>query len=68
MTGHKEYSIVVPHFYCLEYSEDDKKLIVDMDFREGYFVLSPQLITHWEKPYENIDIGINEKKKNIIEY
>ena len=51
--------------------QDDKKLIVEMDFREGYFVLSPQLITHWEKPYENIDIGIDEKKRilfNIREF
>lgn len=51
------------HFYCLEYYEDDKKLTVELDFREEYFVLKPQLITRWEKPYENIDIGIDEKKR-----
>lgn len=66
MTDHKGYRIKVPHFYCLEYYEDDKKLIVEIDFREEYFVLKPQLITRWEKPYENIDIGIDEKKRILL--
>ncbi len=32
-----EYRIEVPHFYCLEYYEEEKKMIVEMDFREDYF-------------------------------
>lgn len=60
------YSIDVPHFYCLEYYENDKKMIVEMDFREGYFFLNPQLITHWESPYEHIEIGMDEKKRILL--
>ena len=66
MNNDKAYSINVPHFYCLEYCEDDKKMIVEIDFREDYFFLSPQLITHWEKPYDNIKIEVEEK--NIIKH
>ena len=47
--NNKEYSIDVPHFYCLEYCEADKRMIVEMDFREDIYMLSTELITHWEK-------------------
>lgn len=63
MDNSKKYSIKVPHFYCLEYFENDKKMIVEMDFREDYFYLTPQLITHWEKPYDDIIINIEERKR-----
>ena len=66
-----EYRIEVPHFYCLEYYEEDKKMIIEMDFREDYFILDDHLITHWEKPYDNIIIDINEKKRilfNVKQY
>ncbi len=67
----KTYSIDVPHFYCLEYREADKKMFVEMDFREDIFILSTDLITHWEKPYENIRIEDKDKKRilfNIEEF
>lgn len=57
------YRIEVPHFYCLEYYEEDKKMIVDIDFREDCFILEPQLITHWEKPYEEQIISEVDKKR-----
>lgn len=60
------YEIAVPHFYCLEYYEDGKKMIVEMDFREDYFFLGPQLITHWEEPYEDIIIEMEEKKRILL--
>lgn len=66
MNNDKEYYIKVPHFYCLEYYEGEKKMIVEMDFREGYFILDPLLITHWEKPYENIEVDINDKKRILL--
>lgn len=66
MAEYKEYQIDVPHFYCLEYYEGDKKMIVEMDFREDYFLLNPQLITHWERPYENIHINMDEKKRILL--
>lgn len=66
MDNSKEYKIKVPHFYCLEYYEADKKVIVEMDFREDYFYLSPQLVTHWEKPYDDIEIDIEERKRILL--
>lgn len=66
MNNRKAYSINVPHFYCLEYCEADKKMIVEIDFREDYFYLTPQLITHWEPPYEKIRIETEEKKRILL--
>ena len=63
MESNMIYRIEVPHFYCLEYYEDDKKMIVDIDFREDCFILEPQLITHWEKPYEEQIISEVDKKR-----
>jgi hypothetical protein len=61
----EKYSINVPHFYCLEYCEEDKKMNLDMDFRDGYFVLDKGLITHWERPYES-EIISEDKKIEIL--
>ena len=66
MNNNEEYRIKVPHFYCLEYYEGDKKMIVEMDFREDYFYLTPQLITRWEKTYDNINIEAKEKKRILL--
>ena len=63
MESNMIYRIEVPHFYCLEYYEEDKKMIVDIDFREDCFILEPQLITHWEKPYEEQIISEVDKKR-----
>lgn len=41
-------------------------MIVEMDFREDYFFLGPQLITHWEEPYEDIIIEMEEKKRILL--
>ena len=64
--NNKEYSIDVPHFYCLEYCEADKRMIVEMDFREDIYMLSTELITHWEKPYDDIKIEDTEKKRILL--
>ncbi len=66
MSNSKGYSINVPHFYCLEYCEEDKKMIVEMDFREDYFFLSLKLIAHWEKPYDTIIIEDEEKIRILL--
>lgn len=66
MDNNKEYYIKVPHFYCLEYFEADKRMIVEMDFREDYFYLAPQLITHWEKPYDDVEITIEDRKRILL--
>ena len=42
----KKISIDIPHFYCLEYKEDEKRLIVEIDFREPEIWISKSLIQH----------------------
>ena len=65
MNDKKIYKIEVPHFYCLEYYEVEKKMIIEMDFRESYFILKKNIITHWEPPYQN-EIISDEKKREIL--
>lgn len=48
----------------MEYIEGDKKMIIEMDFRESRFVLNKTLISNWEAPYQNEKIS--EKKKEEI--
>lgn len=57
----KEWYIKTPHFYCLEYNEGEKKLIVDLDMRDRVHYLHPRLIGHWEKPYEDVEITVEDK-------
>lgn len=59
-----KYIIKIPHFYCMEYYEGEKKMIIEMDFRESKHFLSKELITHWEVPYQ--EEGISEEKKKEI--
>ena len=61
-----DYSIKVPHFFCLEYHEHDKRMFVELDFREDLFFLSPQIITHWESPYEEVKIEMAEKRRILM--
>lgn len=66
-----KYKIEVPHFYCLDYYNGDKKMAVEMDFRESHFVLNKEMITKWEPPYQNEDISDNDKIeiiKNIYDF
>lgn len=66
-----EYKIEIPHFYCLEYSENTRKMMIDIDFREPQIVLSCDLIQQWEKPHERELISKKEKRriiKNIYNY
>lgn len=66
-----KYKIEVPHFYCLEYFEGQKKMAIEMDFRENYFILNNSLITTWEPPYQNEIINENKKREilhNIYDF
>lgn len=57
----REYKICISHFYCLEYSEENHRLLLDIDFRDMYFILNKSLINKWESPFEN-EIISDEKK------
>ncbi len=67
----QQIKISIPHFYCLEYTEDNKKLIVDIDFREAKIRIGKSLIKKWEKPYDGEEISEKKREeiyKTIIEY
>lgn len=59
------YKIEVPHFYCLEYYEDMRKMTIEIDFREEKIFLSANMIEKWEKPYDKEIIGKADKKRII---
>lgn len=59
------YKIDIPHFYCLEYIEGEKKIILDIDFRDPVRYLNKSLIEKWEPPYDN-DIICGAEKERII--
>lgn len=62
----KKYHIEVPHFYCLEYYENDKKMIVELDFRETLFFLNKKLIKHWEEPNKEEIITEVDKERILF--
>lgn len=67
----QKVKINIPHFYCMEYTEDNKKLIIDIDFRESKIFIGKSLIKKWEKPYDDEKISEERRDeiyKNIKEY
>lgn len=62
----RQISLSIPHFYCLEYVEDDKKLIVDIDFRESKILIGKSLIRKWEAPYQSMEITEDMKEEIYI--
>lgn len=57
----KNYYIKIPHFYSFEYYEGDKKMIIELDFRDKILYLTPTMITRWEKPFNDLKISREEK-------
>ncbi len=53
--------IKVPHFYSFEYFEGDKKMVIELDFRDRILYLTPTMITKWEKPFDELEIPHEEK-------
>lgn len=59
----KDYYIKIPHFYSFEYYQGDKKMIIELDFRDRILHLDIDLITKWEKPFYDLEISREEKLK-----
>ena len=57
--------IKIPHFWCLEYYEGNKKMTVDIDSRDPVNYLNTKLIKCWDEPYEKEIITLEEKKRII---
>ena len=62
----KKIRIKAPHFYCMEYYENFKKMNIDFDFRDPVYELSLDLIDKWETPFDKKDISF-EKKIEILD-
>lgn len=67
----KDYFIEIPHFYSFVYHEGDKKMVVELDFRDRVLYLATSLLTKWEEPFEELEISYEKKIQmlhNIREY
>ena len=64
----KQISISIPR---LEYREDEKKMIIDIDFRESKILIGKSLIKRWEPPYQLVELTEEMKEdiyRNIKKY
>ena len=63
----ENYNISIPHFYCIKYEDfnEKKSVLLEIDLRDKYKILSKESITRWEAPYQN-EIISEEKKLTII--
>ena len=59
------YQIAIPHFYCLEYTEGNKTMKVDIDFRDSIIYLNTDLIKHWNPPHEAELIDKSHKELRV---
>ena len=67
----EKYIIEIPHYYCLIYNENMRKMILDIDLRASKIELTTDLIHTWEKPYDQEEITEKERKRiirNIYDY
>lgn len=60
---HGKFRVNVPKFSCVEYTENDHKLLLDIDAREDVVNLYYDLISHWEEPYAQEIIPPEEKEQ-----
>ena len=65
------FEISIPHFYCLEYREAGRLLVVDIDFRDPVIYLDdvPPLV--WAEPHSSEPMGPGERKRildNVYDY
>ena len=66
-----DYEISIPHFYCLEYRENGRVMLMEIDFRDSLIFLDDTLVTAWEAPYAGEEISPAEKKRilaNVYDY
>jgi len=65
------FEISIPHFYCLEYREAGRLLVLDIDFRDPVIYLDDTLRLAWEAPHASEEIGSQERRRildNIYDY
>jgi hypothetical protein len=58
-----DYEIRIPHFYCLEYRESGRKMLLEIDFRDSVIYLDDILTMAWEEPFADEKIESAEKRR-----
>ena len=58
-----DYEIRIPHFYCLEYREANRKMLLEIDFRDSVIYLDDILTMAWEEPFADKKIESAEKRR-----
>jgi hypothetical protein len=65
MTYGKDFTVSIPHFYSLEYTEGDHVMTIEMDFREETPGLYFEAIKKWNPPHEGEAIS-DERREEIL--
>ena len=58
-----DYEIRIPHFYCLEYRESGRKMLLEIDFRDSVIYLDDILTMAWEEPFAGEKIESADKRR-----
>ena len=66
-----DYKIDIQHFYCLDYSEGERNMTLDIDFRDPIIILNTNCVVKWNHPHDSVYIDESEKQriiKNVYDY
>ena len=66
-----DYEIRISHFYCLEYREQGRVMLLEIDFRDPVIYLNRALVTRWQPPYHQLTIAPTDKARilsNVYDY
>jgi translation elongation factor EF-Tu-like GTPase len=66
-----DYEIRIPHFYCLEYEERGRVMLLEIDFRDPVLYLDSALVTGWQAPADKEVVTPTDKVRiltNVYDY
>jgi hypothetical protein len=66
-----DYEIRIPHFYCLEYQEQGRIMVLEIDFRDPVLYLDRTLVSGWQPPDHDLEISPVDKIRiisNVYDY
>ncbi len=71
MVYNKDYKADIPHYYCIEYSEGDHVINIEIDMRDPVPYLDIAEIKAWAPPYEKEPLSDERKEqifRNVYDY
>ncbi|MFD1318336.1 hypothetical protein [Loigolactobacillus zhaoyuanensis] len=66
-----DYKITIPHFYCLAYVEHNRKMTIELDFRDPQLQFDSSMIQRWDAPHAQVALSQADKQRisqNIRHY